>query len=374
MKSFVSAFVASVLVGVGVVNAASSNVIYPNNPLIWYHGRWDKGYGSWWAGTGFNLHVENLSSLSLQLGPNTTSPSLPIGVSVNYGAFATVDVKNGANVIPLSGNSTLTDSLRPSRPTSTVIRINVQGPGDNLYLQKIILNSGARLLPYTPSKLAFQFIGDSLSSGYLLPNQIDGAWPILTSDYFKAEPQTTVQPGACLTDRECWGNVHGISYQFFKLESTSYYYNANHNYTTDWDFRRDYPPTHIFFQAGTNDFSFQVTDADISARYDEFLTKLRRLYPRQPIFALGTWGWPNEDGTYGYFYEGVLENVVANKRTNGDTNVFFVNTRGWVAFDDVYDDKTHLNPQGSAKLAAHLEDYLKNWGLQPQKKWPTPIY
>ena len=33
-----------------------------------------------------------------------------------------------------------------------------------MYLQKIILNAGARLLPYTPSKLSFQFIGDSLSS------------------------------------------------------------------------------------------------------------------------------------------------------------------------------------------------------------------
>lgn len=302
------------------------------------------------------------------MGPNTTSPSVNIGVSVNYGEWATVAVQNGTNVIPLSGNSTVTDS---SRPTSTVVRINVQAPENNIYLEKIILNSGARLLRYTPSKLAFQFIGDSLSSGYLLPNLIDGAWPIQISDYFKAEPQTTVQPGACLTDILCWGNVHGISYQFFQLEATSYYYNANHNYTTDWDFRRDYRPTHIFFQAGTNDNYWKVNATEIHTQYDEFFTKLRRLYPRQPIFALTTWGYPNEDGTYAYFYEGVLEDVVANKRANGDSNIFLVNTRGWVAFDDVYEDRTHLNPQGSAKLAAHLEDWLKNWGLQPQAKWPT---
>lgn len=162
-----------------------------------------------------------------------------------------------------------------------------------------------------------------------------------------------------------------MTYQFFKTEAPSYIDSVNHNYTTDWDFSRDYPPTHIFFQAGTNDNSFHVPEANATVAYDEFFSKLRRLYPSQPIFALGTWGWPQDDGSFVYFYEGVMEDVIAKKRADGDTNIFFVKTRGWVALDDVYSDRTHLNPQGSAKLAANLEEWLKNWGLEPQAKWPT---
>jgi hypothetical protein len=81
---------------------------------------------------------------------------------------------------------------------------------------------------------------------------VDGAWPFLASEAFKAEQQINAQPGACLTDQMCWGNAHGISYQFFKTEDNGYYYNPNHNYTTDWDFRRDQPPTHVFVEAGAN--------------------------------------------------------------------------------------------------------------------------
>lgn len=132
-------------------------------------------------GTGFTLYVENLSSLSLYLGPNTTSPTVNAGLSVNYEDFTTIVLKNGTNVIPLGLNST---SGYHSTKSHSVIRIHSRvghfqhscrvylsdiyypqdSAGNNIYLEKIAINSDARLLPYTPSKLNFQFIGDSLSS------------------------------------------------------------------------------------------------------------------------------------------------------------------------------------------------------------------
>ena len=75
------------------------------------------------AGSGIALHVENLSALSLQLGPNTTAPTLNVGLSVNYGAFTTIALKNGTNVIPLTSNSTVVATHGPS---SSVIRLKVE--------------------------------------------------------------------------------------------------------------------------------------------------------------------------------------------------------------------------------------------------------
>ena len=158
------------------------------------------------TGSGFKLHVQDLTSLTLNLGPHTTSPLASIGVSVDYEPFYTVNVTQGSNVIPLhsSGGSTSTittltgssgsgSEAGPKTMTNqSVVRINVEGWQNNrINLETIVLNrvcadcvpfkmvceigafqsrtdmvdfQGAKLVPYVPSKLAFQFIGDSLSA------------------------------------------------------------------------------------------------------------------------------------------------------------------------------------------------------------------
>ena len=160
------------------------------------------------AGSGFKLHVQDLTSLTLNLGPHTTSPLASIGLSVDYEPFYTVNVTQGSNVIPLHGSgsggststiTTLTGSSEsgseagPKTMTNqSVVRINVEGWQNNrINLETIVLNGvcadcvpfkmvceigafqsridmldfqGAKLVPYVPSKLAFQFIGDSLSA------------------------------------------------------------------------------------------------------------------------------------------------------------------------------------------------------------------
>lgn len=136
------------------------------------------------AGSGLKLHIRDLSSLALHLGPHTTAPLASVGVSVDYQSFYTVNVSSGTNTVPLSDSSV----KRSTDKTSTsVVRINVEGWQNNrINLESIVFNKvcasllamhtsfklccdmssskGAKILPYTPSKLAFQFIGDSLSA------------------------------------------------------------------------------------------------------------------------------------------------------------------------------------------------------------------
>ncbi|KAM5540984.1 hypothetical protein V8D89_005295 [Ganoderma adspersum] len=367
----------------GTQESEDAMVISVDNPLIHFHGRWDASPGTWWAGSGFKLHVEDLTSLTLNLGPHTTSPLASIGVSVNFEPFYTVNVSQGSNVIPLHGSggststiTTLTGSSEsgseaagPKTMTNEgIVRINVEGWQDNrINLETIVLNRGAKLLPYVPSKLAFQFIGDSLSAGQYLPQGVDQAWPFLTGEFFGAEHNINAQPGAALTDIVSYGNEHGVSYQYFKTEDTGYFYTTDHNYTTPWNFLRDCPePTHVVVHIGANDASQNVTADAFVQTFLTFLGRLRGLYPTAPFFVFTPWGWPSADGSVSYYYEGQYERIVSERHQAGDMNTFLVNTTGWVTWDDIFPDNQHPNVPGHQKIAGLFEMWLSDWGLRPE--------
>ncbi|EEB92466.1 hypothetical protein MPER_09017, partial [Moniliophthora perniciosa FA553] len=90
-------------------SAAQNPTIKISNkdPLVYFHGRWDDSPRSWWAGTGLKLNIENLKSLSLEVGPHT-SYIAPLAVSIDYQDYFTVNVTQGVIEIPL------TSTLKPS--------------------------------------------------------------------------------------------------------------------------------------------------------------------------------------------------------------------------------------------------------------------
>lgn len=46
---------------------------------------------------------------------------------------------------------------------------------------------------------------------------MDDSWGFVVAETMKAEYQINAQPGGCLTDQLCWGNVRGVSHQFFEV-------------------------------------------------------------------------------------------------------------------------------------------------------------
>ncbi|KAK1217861.1 hypothetical protein PQX77_019481 [Marasmius sp. AFHP31] len=214
------------MVGVGVAMAQESLVVGEGkslkigneHPLIHYHGRWDASPGTWWAGSGFTLNIANLKSLQLELGPNTTQPFAPVSVIIDGGPITTVNASQGLNDIPIPSPA------QQKSGTSTIVKFNVQGWQNNrINLKNVIVNlvnahvmADAKLQPYKPSKLTFQFIGDSLVSGQFLPLGINQAWPYLAAERYGAEYRINSQPGATLVDMVSYGNQHGVSFMFFR--------------------------------------------------------------------------------------------------------------------------------------------------------------
>ncbi|KAI5121486.1 hypothetical protein M0805_003941 [Coniferiporia weirii] len=339
-----------------------------DDPFIYYHGRWDASPGTWWAGSGFKLNVEDLTSLKLNLGNHTTSPLVSVGVSLNYNPFFTVNISAGENIIPL-------DSLNRTG-SNTVVRINSWNWQDNrVNLESIVLNTEAKLLPYAPSKLAFQFIGDSLSAGQYLPQGVDQAWPFLTGEFFKAEHVVVAQPGAALTDIVSYGNEHGMSFQFFRTEDTGYFYTTDHNYTTPWNFKRDIPAADVvIIHLGANDNGQNVPADEFVQNYLNFLVHLREIYVRQPILIFTPWGWPQPDGSIGYYYPGSYEEILSQRLSSGDSNTFLVNTTGWVTLEDIFPDNLHPTVSGHQKIAGLFETWLQEFGIAPEKEWQTALH
>ncbi|KAH7928012.1 hypothetical protein BV22DRAFT_1005797 [Leucogyrophana mollusca] len=371
VRNIFSSLLCGVIIALALTNAnaqtsdTASVVIQNDDPLIYYNGRWDSTPETWWVGSGFKLQVDNLSSLTLNLGPYTSDP-VALGVSVNYGNFTTVNATQGANVIPLGSIAS---------GTTSVIRINSEGWEDNhMNLESIELNAGAQVLPYEPSKLAFQFIGDSLSAGQYVEEGVDQAWPFLTSEYFKAEHNIQAQPGIALSDILSYGNVHGMSYQFFQTEDTQYYYDAMHNYTTPWNFNRDYPrATHVVVMIGANDSGNNVTSSAFYQVYIDFLARIRLIYPTQPMFIILPWGWPSPDGPPSPYYVGIYQQVVNYRQAFGDKEIYLVNATGWVDYSDVFPANLHPTVEGHQKIAGYFESWLEDWGLVAESEWATPV-
>ena len=186
--------------------ASVVNVPY-TDPLIYYHGRWDAAPATWWyvccygpyyssclfmllcsrASSGFKLHVSNLKSLSLTLGPNTTAPLTSLGVSVDYQPFVTVNVSEGANEIDVTG----------ANPSSSLVRFNAEEWQDNrMNLESIQLNSVSyRCLhsPLTPCILLGRKATAIRASASRLPihRRLTLRWPI---------PPNGCRPGLELLD------------------------------------------------------------------------------------------------------------------------------------------------------------------------------
>ncbi|CAE6348699.1 unnamed protein product [Rhizoctonia solani] len=370
MKSELFALLAVLASGATAAPDASAKpvVLTPNHPLLHKHGRWDSAPGTWWAGSGFKLVASGLTSLTLHLGNHTTAPQAAAAVSVDYSEFATVNITAGTNVI------TIPTSSGSSKEANRVVRVNVEGWQNNrMHLERIELNREAVVKPYKPSPLRFQFIGDSLTAGQHMPRGVNDAWSFLTAQEFKAEHNINAQPGACLVDQLCWGNYHGVSYQYFRTEDTGYYYSNDHNYTTPWDFSRDLKPTHIVVAIGANDNAYQISNDKFSNTLLTFIQDIRKLYPKQPIFVFTSWGWPNSDGIspFSTYYDEVYPSVVNKRITAGDKNIHLVNTTGWVGYDGVIPNDGHPNVIGHKQVVTKFTAWLKAWGLQPRTRWES---
>ncbi|KAH7100957.1 SGNH hydrolase-type esterase domain-containing protein, partial [Auriculariales sp. MPI-PUGE-AT-0066] len=323
-------------------------------------GRWDSLPSTWWPSSGFK--VRSRQTLTLNIGSTASNPPIQVGVRFgDSGEYTTLNLTAGANSLPLS---TLVPTS-PKYPLTFDVVTQFEGGESRLELQSIVLDDAAKLAAYTNKKVVFEFIGDSLTAGYLTPRGSLDDYAFKVGEAFGAEHNQIAQSGICLVSLAagCWGNPLGMDQNYFKTQNSAYQY-INGNATTAWDFSKygKDTPTHIIIALGTNDQSNNVTSAQFQSTYTTFLKNLRAVYKTQPIFAMSPWGYPYDGGVAPYW-----ETETANAVTaSGDSNVYLMKGYGWLPYAannvNYYADG-HPTPTGHTLIANSMISWLKNWGL-----------
>lgn len=236
------------------------------NPDLKFVGRWDKSsgtvYKSYWGGSYMKTNFTG------------TRVSVKLGRSANI----YVSIDGGEDVLFSGAIDTV--NLTPTALASGThsLRITSASENDFLQIQGLVLDPGANTQPTALGNNLIEFVGDSITSGYLNSKIAlsDYAW--IVGEQLGAEHTQIAFPGICLVDNiKCFSpNSIGMSNQFFKMQSV---YDTN---SPLWDFNT-YQARAVVINLGTNDNSNGVTDAAFRQTYITFLQNVRAKYPSADI-------------------------------------------------------------------------------------------
>jgi len=278
----------------------------------------------------------------------------------------------------LDGRNKEEESKKYDKYTITVAVLGWEG--NHLQIRDVVVDGSCQILPYAPSPLFFDFIGDSLTAGQYLKNEVLASWAWKVADHFKAERRISALPGIALTDTPAWCNPRGMSAIYDYIQDSGYIDTVGQD-LTPWSPKDGAQEVScIVVNIGTNDNgkeSGPILRQDLLQTYIAFLTHLRYIYPEQPIIALEIWGWPDftSEGTpWVYIYEGLVEEAGKERHGLGDSEVWAVDTKGWFTPDDYYEANGHPNERGQEKAAQHFIDWMAEHaheiGIEPLDNWP----
>ncbi|MVT41472.1 hypothetical protein GO495_12820 [Chitinophaga oryziterrae] len=292
---------------------------------IKYFGRWDftdaSQYISYWGGAYIKVNFTG-TTVKIKVG-NTSN----FYAKIDNGPWVSYNQSGGTinlTAVPLAGG---THSLSVAQGRDYDYLFNFQG---------LILDAGAVTSAPTALTSLIEYIGDSITAGYLdeQTNVSDYAW--VCSENLNTEHTQIAYPGIWL--------MGGMDTQYFKLQT------PNYPSSPAWDFTR-YTPDLIVINLGTNDNPSVISDSVFQKGYISFLTNIRTKFPQAEIFVLrtflGLWASPTSA-------------AVSARNAAGDSRVHYINTQGWLAQNtsDYLPDNLHPSVSGHIKAANLLQPIL----------------
>ncbi len=315
---------------------------------ITYYGRWehlDNGGVQLNFQSGFEVIFTGTSAA---VGIETAGSASEYMYSIDGGEFVRV-------LNPTAGYNTLATGLAAGEHTLTFYACN-QGARNRI--TGLRFDSGA-VLKKVPDKKTIEFIGDSITAGWIGSGYIN--W------LYKCYTWQTAQKlgfGFNVVARGGIGilvkgsDALNMSDRYFRAIPYSETIGKNETYPM-YDTSR-YTPDYIVVNLGTNDRSY--SSSEVEEAYTDFLAALRESYPSATIFALRPLGGRDITGGDGYFKKEIISAVNARRKA-GDKNVVFMDTTGWVEVSD-FADQLHFNYEGNEhiaeRLAAAIEEYIES--------------
>lgn len=311
------------------VAAAGSGT--PGDTNIRYFGRWDVSdssrYTSYWGGAYLKV---NFTGTTVKIRTGNTSnfyARIDNGPWISYkNAGGTIDL----TPMPLA-NGTHTLAVAQGKDYDYVFSF-----------MGLMLDAGAVTSQPSTSSYLIEYIGDSITAGYLndQANVSDYAW--ICSEELGAEHTQIAYPGIALVSSPRHGTA--MDAQYFRLQP------PNYASSPAWDFTK-YTPQIVVINLGSNDADYEDSDSAFREVYIRLLTGIRSRFPQAEIFVMRTF--------LGIRSQPTVE-AVENRITAGDKKVHYINTEGWItqSTSDYLPDNLHPSEAGHMKIAALLKDVL----------------
>ncbi len=196
---------------------------------------------------------------------------------------------------------TLASKLKKGDHTIRVVkRTNARSSSCGLY-SLTLTKGGKKLTPPAAKMRKIEFIGDSLTVGYgAIANASTAKWSTLTEDgtvtfaaltaeAFDAEMQVVAVSGRGIV-RNNGGDSNKTIPQMFR-------YADIYNSSLKWDYSK-YQPDVVVINAGGNDATVGVSEAEMKETMGAFLAEVRKAYPKAQIFLLFNPHTPDYSGVY----------------------------------------------------------------------------
>lgn len=311
---------------------AAGKLLLPSNKNIQYVGRWDKcstvNYHSYWGGAYFKIKFRG-NELNIKLA-----------------AQANVYVKIDNRKMVLFKNDPGWIKISPDILDKSVhnVKVIAKFQNDEIQLEGISLNKGAKLLKPEAEKFWLEFIGDSITSGDKISSGNTSAYPWLIGEFLHTAHTQISYCGITLVDGYHYG-YEGSP----KIGMESAYLNLkepNHKNNLEWSFQNH--PNVIAINLGTNDHNLMVGPELFKQTFTQLMRHIRFIHPTTQIMILVP---------FNQSYHQETCDVIA-KESTVDSKLTKVETQNWLSEGD-FVDGTHPTDEGHVKVAQKLEKLIE---------------
>ena len=231
---------------------------------------------------------------------------------MNLIAFKTAHRLSALLKIYLSGSANLLIDWQFTNVTTnaTHLLVNTSTPGVNLttpinpstfelrvtnwaygvQIASVHVAKGSRLVKIPDFTRTVEVIGDSLSAGQYATLEGLASYSYgLSAGLGNTEYSITAYPGICLFDKQCYGNLRGMFYQWFHTSDTSgRAIDIWGDRPEVWDFSKHPAADIVVINLGTNDYNSanNVTTAGYVAQYTMLIEGVHTVWPQAQIILI----------------------------------------------------------------------------------------
>ncbi|KAF2203865.1 acetylxylan esterase [Delitschia confertaspora ATCC 74209] len=331
-----------------------------NATEISYKGRWDSKKISWWAAPGIKFGFTG-DKVAISFGQHT-SPGVLVAYRLSGMDWQFTNVTaNSTHQFISPSTPGLNETQSWQLPLTFEMRVTNWGLG--VQLSNVHVSSSSKLIKLPDYGRRIEFIGDSLMAGMYATYEAISGFAFNTGyGLGNTEFSITAYPGICVTDKECWGNPRGQTYQWFQTSDTSG--RAAEIYGTKperWNFKKHPAADLVVINIGTNDNNTHnnVTNEQYLSSYLKLVGDVHEVYPKAQIVIMSLWeGWYSV-GNMWYQNKGFEEEIFqVYQHYKGAGFVHYFNTTGILQHND-NGPGYHPHDVGHIKVASHLMQYIR---------------